>query len=320
MDPLSLTASIISIVGIGGQAAKAVRKIASLKGAPDIVLSLNNEIADLHLVVLAIQDVFQKQQTSGKALPSHRQNEIHINASITSSLNEANETAVQLNTLYRRLSTSAAGSSSTTLNKVAWLREQKRVRQVQEDLRNVRLKLGAALGILNSAILLRLEPDIQDISTKIRDLYTMQSQIDTAQIQRSIRQEVAVQSLSDDIKDLQACQQLIEAQHQQRSTRYESMFREPLTQLFMAQERLELKLDVLEASYTIAKLSRCPHHSLVGDAQLNVSVSAIGGATRAARVFRIGFWVLCLSDTLVFRIYHYHATPRTVFKGHIQHL
>ena len=106
-------------------------------------------------------------------------------------------------------------------------------------------------GNYSRAILLRLEPDIQDISTKIRDLYTMQSQIDTAQIQRSIRQEVAVQSLSDDIKDLQACQQLIEAQHQQRSTRYESMFREPLTQLFMAQERLELKLDVLEASCTV---------------------------------------------------------------------
>ena len=58
MDPILITANIIIIVGVRGQAAKAVRKLTSLKGAPDLVFALNNKISDLYLVILAIQDVF----------------------------------------------------------------------------------------------------------------------------------------------------------------------------------------------------------------------------------------------------------------------
>ena len=151
MDPLSLIASIIAILGVGGQAAKAVRKLAALKGAPDLVLALNNEISDLHLVVLAIQDVFQRQQNSGRPFPNNQVDEVSVNTSVTNSLRQAKEILIELEALHNRLNTSASGSSgSTTFNKVAWLREQRKVRKAQEDLRNVRLKLAAALGILNS--------------------------------------------------------------------------------------------------------------------------------------------------------------------------
>ena len=151
MDPLSLTASVIAIIGIGAQAAKAISKLASMRGAPDVLLALNNEIVDLHLVVLAVQDAFQKQRTSGTSFPDYRSDEVYINDSIISSLKEAKEKTLELDALYHCLRASTSRSDGfTSLNKVAFLLEQNKVRKMQEDLRCVRLKLGIALGMLNS--------------------------------------------------------------------------------------------------------------------------------------------------------------------------
>ena len=72
MDPLFLTASIIAIAGAGGGAAKAVRKLASLKDAPHLLLALNNEISDLNVVVLAVQDIFQRQQKGSVPFPGYQ--------------------------------------------------------------------------------------------------------------------------------------------------------------------------------------------------------------------------------------------------------
>ena len=151
MDPLSIIASTIAIIGAGGQAAKAIRKLASLKGAPDLILALNNEINDLHLVVVAIQDVFERQQTSGVPFPGNRAGEINVDTSITKSLTQAKDKVLELEALYKRLNISIPGSSAE-FKKIAWLREQKRVKKMHEDLKSVRLKLAGALGILNSYV------------------------------------------------------------------------------------------------------------------------------------------------------------------------
>ncbi|KAL9118605.1 MAG: hypothetical protein Q9187_004848 [Circinaria calcarea] len=282
MDPLSIAAGIITIVGVGGQAAKAVRKLASLKGAPDLVLALNNEISDLHLVVLAIQDVFKRQQTSGLSFPGNRALNANVDASITNSLQYAKEKVVELEALHNRLTTTATASGSsdsTAFNKGAWLREQKRVKKMQEDLRNVRLKLASALSVLNSSTLLRIqegvqatqnntahlqtlqhqyetaqrqraigqENSIQVIQDKTMEMQTLQKQSETAQAQRAAGHESSVQAIQDKIRDLQHTQQGIANIQSQRLAEYETAVQKPISQVLVAQQSLELKLDLIEA-------------------------------------------------------------------------
>ena len=149
MDPLSLTASIVAIVGVGGEVAKAVRKLASLKDAPGLILALNNEISDLYLVILAIRDIYQRQRASFSSSPET----LTTDNIVISTLTQANDKVLKLKALHRRLTSRTTGSSNlNTLNKASWLREQKNVKKIQEDLHTVRLKLSAALGILNSYV------------------------------------------------------------------------------------------------------------------------------------------------------------------------
>ena len=152
MDPLSLTAGIIAIIGASGEAAKVVRRIASLKGAPDVILALNNEIADLGLLVSAIEHAYQNQQNGGVPLPGNRIHSADVEASIVSSLKQVNDRVLELQAFHTRLIRSTPGSSSSTvtsLNKSVWLVEQKRVKRLQDDFRSARLKLVTALGVLN---------------------------------------------------------------------------------------------------------------------------------------------------------------------------
>ena len=160
MDPLSLTTGIIALLGASSQAAKAIRQLAALKNVPDLVLALNNEIADLHLVLLAIQDVFERQQSSGVPFPGGRRrtgDEASVDATLVSFLGQAKAKVGELEALHRRLVVvvvpsegSGAAAGAGALNKAVWLRVQKRVKRIQEELRTVRLNLAAALVVVSS--------------------------------------------------------------------------------------------------------------------------------------------------------------------------
>ena len=159
-EALGLIASILAVIGVGGQITKAVRKLASLKDAPDVILALNNEISDLHLVVIAIEDVFQKKRTSGVPLPGNRAEETNVDTIVTNSLQYTQDKAVELEALYRRIAPSPSGSSDfDPIDKISWSQVQKRiktawlherVKEMQKDLRSARLRLITALGVINS--------------------------------------------------------------------------------------------------------------------------------------------------------------------------
>ena len=153
MDPLSLTASIITVLGVGGEAAKFFRNLALFKDAPDAILALNNELSDLRLVVAAIEAAFQTRITSGIPFLGNRVHEISAEASVGSSLQQVKEKTLELEALHNRLvPTVSRSSTSKTRNiyKRVWLVEHKVIKRLQEDFRSARLKLVTALGILNS--------------------------------------------------------------------------------------------------------------------------------------------------------------------------
>ena len=150
MDPLSITASLIAVLGIGGKAAGAIYKIAILKGAPDVVLALNNEITDLRLVLTAIQDVLRKQNND-ELLPSACR--CRYEASVTNSLRHAASKVAELEALHDYLKPFVCRApSSVKYHKIAWLREQPKIRLMLEDLKTVRLQLVGALSILNLCV------------------------------------------------------------------------------------------------------------------------------------------------------------------------
>lgn len=60
MDPLSVTASIIAILGAGEVIAQGIRKLVLLRDAPSGILQLNNELSDLRLVIVVVQDVHKQ--------------------------------------------------------------------------------------------------------------------------------------------------------------------------------------------------------------------------------------------------------------------
>ena len=147
MDPMSITASIIAIIGVGGNAAKFIRNLASQKDAPDLILLLNNELADFHLVVLAIHKIYQTQQVNDRV---HGFHDGSIENSIISALKQAQQTTKDLQALHDRVSATSRQSGVAFLRSKLWLLEPRKAKKVHEDLRSARLKLAAVLGILNS--------------------------------------------------------------------------------------------------------------------------------------------------------------------------
>ena len=63
-DPLSITASIIAVVGAAEGVTKTLAKFKSIRNAPDELLALINEVSDLKLVFSDIQNhiVIQRAQ------------------------------------------------------------------------------------------------------------------------------------------------------------------------------------------------------------------------------------------------------------------
>lgn len=60
MDPLSVTAGIIAIFQAGGTLSNGLKKIISLKNAPDILLALSNEVADIQGVLQDVENLLQE--------------------------------------------------------------------------------------------------------------------------------------------------------------------------------------------------------------------------------------------------------------------
>ena len=140
MDPLSLTASLLAILGAGGAIAKGLDKIRGLKNAPNILLQLNNEVTDLHLLIQGVDELYHQYSDSIKL--SQRQ-------IVYNTLNRAKEALLELEILTSYHWTKET-DKGTDIDRTAWIRAQKKVRETKDKIRSVRNDLNGAWMIINA--------------------------------------------------------------------------------------------------------------------------------------------------------------------------
>lgn len=150
MDPLSLTVSILTIVGATAQCIKLLKSAASLKSPLRLVLDLDDELSNLRRDVFAIQDLFLRQSKglmsySNPVTPGH-----DTTASVIDCLEQANALVIELDCLLNSLLVSFLRSDIIGLKKrIGWLRKEKRMKDIKQGLFNIRIRLNTALGILD---------------------------------------------------------------------------------------------------------------------------------------------------------------------------
>lgn len=137
MDPLSITAGIIAVLGAGGKVAGGLSKIRGLRRAPDALLQLNNEVTDLQLLVQAIDELY-RQNNETTAI----QQEV-----VCSTLERAKHTVLELEKLIAYTLTKETGVG-TEVDRVNWFRYHDRVKEMRDSLRCVRSDLNAVWMVM----------------------------------------------------------------------------------------------------------------------------------------------------------------------------
>ena len=140
MDPLSISASVLTLLGAGGAIAKGVDRIRSLKKASDILLQLHNEISDLQLLIHAVNGFFHQHSDPDIC----DQQEI-----ICAVLQRAKDTVVELEQAIAYVLTKET-STGSELNRVAWLSAFKKVKKLRADMRSVRNDLNTVWTVVTN--------------------------------------------------------------------------------------------------------------------------------------------------------------------------
>lgn len=146
MDPFSIAASVITVIGAVGGVSATIQRLLSLRGAHDAVSALNNEVSDLRLVLEPIRTLLQNNSRSIQP---------EIALSIGNSSDQAGRLLRELETVINFSKMSRQGpQSKLDFNRAAWYRQSSRIKRIQSDLRSLRNRLNTALNVLNSLVYL----------------------------------------------------------------------------------------------------------------------------------------------------------------------
>lgn len=139
-DPLSIAASILTLLSVGGAVGKFLKRAIALKQAPDILLALNNDVADLHQNVHDVDELLQEHSSMvGKAPLAHAYESLEKVKKALSTFEHLISyqlTAVERNGNYLRLGRSA------------WLRVEPKIVRLRERIRADKGDLCLSLTLL----------------------------------------------------------------------------------------------------------------------------------------------------------------------------
>ena len=140
VDPLSITTGIVTLLGAGERIGKILRKVASLRNAPEILLAVNNEITDLRAVVLMFDDLLQRQYNRSDAAPYSQ---------LSASLEKAKQTLLRLEQLVSyELTVVEDDDFHLRLDRSVWLLAEPKFRAMKDQIRDDKTALYRGLALL----------------------------------------------------------------------------------------------------------------------------------------------------------------------------
>ena len=154
MDPFSLTVGILTLLGAGGTIGKALKKIITLNPS-DVLLALNNEVNDLQFVVQNVSDLLHQHSKVTQAAQI---------SSISFALEKSKRTLSTLESLIAYdLTTTTGKENELRLDRFAWFRQERKVLQIKNDIRDDRFRLLEALIVLTSSTSLGINAQIRQL-------------------------------------------------------------------------------------------------------------------------------------------------------------
>ncbi|MCJ1399992.1 hypothetical protein MMC11_003195 [Xylographa trunciseda] len=149
MDPLSATVSIIALIGAGGSVAKGLRKIVSLKDAPDELQQLNHEVSAVCMIVSTIKECCTYRQDHSPVVNAESNY-------VATTLQRAKDFVLELEVFVAHDLTKVVANGDR-VDRFAWLRAGGKVGKLKDRLRDIKADLGVAVNILNLTHMQQLE-------------------------------------------------------------------------------------------------------------------------------------------------------------------
>lgn len=143
MDPLSITASVLGILGAVQQANKGVGKLRSLKHANQDFSFLLNELADLEIVLTQVNSLSQDLDARAPDGPA---------GALKSHLKRASAQLLELNELvaYNLSKPEPETGGGYKVDRVGWLRNEQKILASQKNLLTTRWNISTAIGLVSS--------------------------------------------------------------------------------------------------------------------------------------------------------------------------
>lgn len=150
MDPLSVIASCIAIATLAAKTCEAFDRLRNnIKVLPGRIHALNNEVADLELVLREVATVFSERQQASLVSDKDEANIPVLLADVRAKLLKLKEIVDRLTELVVARP-SPHSKLASFLNGREFTKEQPGLALLQEDIRTVKCSLNILLGASNS--------------------------------------------------------------------------------------------------------------------------------------------------------------------------
>lgn len=146
MDPLSVTVSVIAIIGAITTTGKGIASLRQIRDAPKELARLLSEIDELHDVLQQIYSV-----VDGLRLESAGQEDIHTYRTIEwikEQVEKADEAVLELDRLGQ-ICSKTSDTGQTECSRRRWQQNRTRAKTLLSDVQSIRGKLMSSLAIIN---------------------------------------------------------------------------------------------------------------------------------------------------------------------------